>query len=337
MIFKRIAIAALAALLLPTCSDSAPQAREGEVVLRFGHFPNLTHVQGLVAHQLSRRGQGWYERRVAELLGKPVRLTWYSYNAGPGAMEALFAHSLDLTYVGPAPVINAFVKARGREVRLLAGAVKGGSALVVPAGSTAVRPQDFRGRILATPQLGNTQDVACRAWLASAGLRISLTGGDAQVMPTRNPEQLALFARGHFAGVWTVEPWVSRLVQESGGKVLVEDSGSVATVLAAGERFLAEQPEVAAAVYTAHRELSQWIVEHPEEAQQLVIAELRELTKSSIPPELVRAAWQRIHIVTELQLPVLQQFARDAHAAGFLRQEPDLAPLIASLPATAHE
>lgn len=333
MIFKRIILSALP-LLFAACSDEAPQAVDGAVELRFGHFPNITHVQGLVAHYLSRSGQGWYERRVAELLGKPVRVTWYSYNAGPSAMEALFAHSLDLTYVGPSPAINAYVKAHGREVRIIAGAVEGGAALVVPADSQASQPQDFREKTLATPQLGNTQDVSCRAWLASGGLRVTLTGGDAMIMPTRNPEQLTLFARGHFAGVWTVEPWVTRLVQEAGGRVLIEEQHTLTTILAAGEAFLQKQPEVADAVRTAHRELSQWIVEHPEEAQQMVIAELKELTKSSFDPELVRAAWRRIRINPELNAGLLRQFVQQAHSAGFLKKEPDITTLIATTPYT---
>ena len=292
-----------------------------------GHFPNITHVQGLVAHHMTRTGKGWYERRVSELTGRPVRVIWSSYNAGPSAMEAIFAHSLDFTYVGPAPAINAWVKARGRELRLIAGAVKGGSALIVPRHSAAKSPADFRGKILATPQLGNTQDVSCRAWLKSGGLRVLLTGGDATVMPTRNAEQLALFAQGRFAGVWTVEPWVSRL-EQAGGRVLVEDQESLTTVLAASERFLLAHPQVAEAVLIAHRELTQWIVDHPEEARQMVIDELKALTMTSFDPELVRTVWQRIHLADSLELPLLQRFVREAHQAGFLRSEPNIAPII---------
>lgn len=317
------------ALLFTACSGDDPSAEDGSVTLRIGHFPNITHVQGLVAHHMSRSGQGWFEQRVGELLGKPVRVTWYSYNAGPGAMEALFAHSLDLTYVGPSPAINAFVKARGGEVRIIAGAVEGGAALVVPAGSAAESPQDFRGKTLATPQMGNTQDVSCRAWLTHGGLRVLLTGGDAKVVPTRNPEQLTLFAQGHFDGVWTVEPWVSRLVQEAGGRILIDERDTLTTVLAAGTDFLEKDPAVAAAVVQAHRELSQWIVDHPQEAQQMMIAELQELTKSSFDPQLVAEAWQRIRVVSALNQRLLRLFVQEAHAAGFLKSVPDISALIA--------
>ena len=314
---------------LAACSDPAEPAAAGAVELRMGHFPNITHVQGLVAHHMSRNGQGWYERRVGELLGKPVRVTWYCYNAGPSAMEAIFAHSLDLTYVGPSPAINAYVKARGAEVRIIAGAVEGGAALVAPADSQATAPQDFRGKTLATPQLGNTQDVSCRAWLRSGGLQVSLTGGDAKIMPTRNPEQLSLFAKGYFDAVWTVEPWVSRL-EQAGGKIIIEEQDALTTVLAASERFLKTKPEVAAAVLTAHRELSQWITEHPEEAQRIVAQELHELTKTDFDFELVRLSWKRIRINAELNRALLQEFVKNAALAGFLPKEPDISTLIST-------
>ena len=315
------------ALLFTACSGDDPSADDGSVTLRIGHFPNITHVQGLVAHHMSRSGQGWFEQRVGELLGKPVRVTWYSYNAGPGAMEALFAHSLDLTYVGPSPAINAFVKARGGEVRIIAGAVEGGAALVVPADSTAEAPQDFRGKTLATPQMGNTQDVSCRAWLTHGGLRVLLTGGDAKVVPTRNPEQLTLFAQGYFDGVWTVEPWVSRL-ERAGGRVLLEEQETLTTVLAVGESLLRTRPELAQALRLAHRELSRWIVEHPQEAQQMVAAELQELTKSSFDASLLASAWKRIRVEPELNREWLLRFVRDAHLAGFLKTEPDVEKLV---------
>lgn len=315
-------------LLLTSCSEQE-QADAGSVELRIGHFPNITHAQGLVAHHMSRSGEGWYERRVAALTGKPVRVTWYTYNAGPSAMEAIFARSLDLTYVGPSPAINAYVKARGAEVRIIAGAVEGGAALVVPQDSPAAAPEDFRGQTLATPQLGNTQDVSCRAWLKSGGLQVTLTGGDAKIMPTRNPEQLSLFTKGVFAGVWTVEPWVSRL-EQAGGRALIEERETLTTVLAAREGFLKAQPDVAAAVLTAHRELTQWINAHPEEAQQMVTDELRALTKSSFDPALVRQSWQRMRITSALDQKLLQKFVRDAHLSGFFKKEPSITNLIAT-------
>src|SRR6478672_365296 len=208
-----------------------------ETKMRVGHFPNITHGQGVVAHALSRQGKGWFEQR----LGPGLRIEWLVYNAGPSAMEAIFANSIDLTYVGPNPAINAYAKSRGAEIRIIAGAVNGGAALVVQQDSELRTAADFRGKKIATPQLGNTQDVAARAWLAAGGLKIRQTGGDAQVLPTPNPDQLLLFRQKQVDAVWAVEPWISRLEQEAGGKTLVDDRDAITTVLVSRTDFLSSQ------------------------------------------------------------------------------------------------
>src|SRR4029077_3908668 len=151
---------------------------QNAMTIRAGHFPNVTHVQALVAHALSRQGKGWFEER----LGTGTKIDWFVYNAGPSAMEAIFANSIDLTYFGPSPAINAYAKSRGEEIRIVAGAANGGAALVVPKESPFKAPADFRGKRIATPQLGNTQDVSCRAWLTAGGLKITQLGGDAQIL-----------------------------------------------------------------------------------------------------------------------------------------------------------
>src|SRR6516165_11118999 len=121
-----------------------------KTVIRVGHFPNITHVQGLVAHNLSRQGKGWFEAR----LGPEIEIQWFTYNAGPSAMEAIFARSLDLTYVGPGPALNAYAKSRGDEIRIIAGAANGGAALLVQPNSNLKVPSDFKGKKIATPQFG---------------------------------------------------------------------------------------------------------------------------------------------------------------------------------------
>ena len=187
-----------------------------------------------MAHHLTRHGRGWFEQR----LGPGVKIEWFVYNAGPSAMEAILANSIDLTYVGPNPAINAYAKSRGREIRIVAGAANGGAALVVQPDSQLKVASDFRGKRIATPQLGNTQDVAARAWLAAGGLRITQTGGDAHVIPTSNPDQLVLFKQKQLDAVWTVEPWVSRLEMEARATVLLEEPDAVTTVLVTSVKFL---------------------------------------------------------------------------------------------------
>ncbi len=301
-----------------------PVAAAQPATLRVGHFPNVTHVQALVAHGLSRKGQGWFEQR----LGQGIKIEWFVYNAGPGAMEAIFADSIDLTYVGPSPAINAYAKARGEEVRIIAGAAEGGAALVVQPDAGLRAPSDFRGKRIGTPQLGNTQDVAARAWLTSGGLRITLTGGDAQVIPTANPDQLSLFQRRQLDAVWTVEPWVSRLEAEAGGKVLVEETDSVTTVLVASAKFLGSKRDLARRFAAAHQELTDWVKGHPNEAQAIVRDELAAETHTQIKPELISHAWARIALTNEVSQDALERFVAKARAAGFLRSAPDLSRLI---------
>jgi NitT/TauT family transport system substrate-binding protein len=301
-----------------------PGAVAQPVTLRVGHFPNITHVQALVAHGLSRQGRGWFEQR----LGPGVKIEWFVYNAGPSAMEAIFADSIDLTYVGPSPAINAYAKARGEDVRIIAGAVDGGAALVVQPGSGLSRAADFRGKKLGTPQLGNTQDVAARAWLAAGGLKVTLTGGDVQVIPTANPDQLGLFQRHELDAVWTVEPWVSRLELEAGGKVLVEETEAVTTVLVASAKLLRQQRDLARRFAAAHDELTDWVRGHPEEAQAAVRAELAAETRSDIKPALIAHAWARIVLTHDVSRNALDRFVANATAAGFLRSAPDLSRLV---------
>src|SRR5580704_11275169 len=113
-----------------------------ETKIRVGHFPNITHAQGVIAHALTRQGKGWFEQR----LGPDTKIEWFVYNAGPSAMEAIFANSIDLTYVGPGPALNAYTRSNGAEIRLIAGAANGGAGLIVQPDQNLKAPADFRGK-----------------------------------------------------------------------------------------------------------------------------------------------------------------------------------------------
>ena len=298
----------------------------GETKIRVGHFPNITHAQGIVAHALSRQGKGWFEQR----LGSGVKIEWFIYNAGPSAMEGIFAKSIDLTYVGPGPALNAYTKSNGQEIRLIAGAANGGAGLVVQPDENLKAPADFRGKKIATPQLGNTQDISCRAWLTEGGLKITQLGGDAQVIPTQNPDQLSLFKAKKIDGVWTVEPWLSRLEQEASGKVIVEEKDSPTTVLVSNAKFLNEQRELAKKFANAHAELTEWITKNPEEAQRLIKAELLAETKSDMSPQLIDAAWKRIVFTAVTPRAAVEKFVQNSVRAGFIKTAPDLSKLFES-------
>ncbi|MCK6480412.1 MAG: ABC transporter substrate-binding protein [Planctomycetes bacterium] len=301
-----------------------PAPAAAPVVLRVGHFPNVTHVQGLVAHALTRQGKGWFEER----LGPGARVEWFVYNAGPSAMEALLAGSIDLTYVGPNPAINAHARSAGAEVRVLAGAARGGAALVVAGDGRIAKREDFRGRRVATPQLGNTQDVACRAWLLDHGFRVTPSGGDVQVIPTANPDMITLLQSGGVDAAWTVEPWVSRLVAEAGAKVLLEEEGSLTTILTCSAAFLARDPASARRFAQAHGELTAWVRDHPAEAKALVLAELKAETGRPMPADLLDRCWPRLRFDVELARGDFDAFAAAAVRAGTAPEAPDLSRLV---------
>ncbi len=299
-----------------------------KTVIRVGHFPNVTHAQAMIGHALSRRGRGFFEKS----LGPDVTVQWFVYNAGPSAMEGIFARTLDLSYVGPNPAINAYLRSEGKEIRIIAGACSGGAALVIQPDGRIKADSDFRGRRIGTPQLGNTQDVAARTWLRSKGLNVRLTGGDALVIPTANPDQLALFQKGELDAVWTVEPWVSRLVLEAGGKVYLEESSLwpvthgryVTTQLVASARLLSERPWLAKSWIAAHIELTRWIREHEQEAKQLFTEELKAETGRALPPGILDRAWSRLELTYDPVRESLIKSAEDAFRIGFLKTPPDL-------------
>src|SRR4026207_1784566 len=281
-------------------------AAEEKTTIRFGHFPNITHAQGVIANALSRQGKGWFEKR----LGPNVEIQWFTYNAGPSAMEAIFARSLDVTYVGPSPALNAYFKSNSEEIRVISGAANAGAALLVKADSPIKAPNDFRGKKIATPQLGNTQDISCRAWLKAHGLRVTLTGGDATVIPTANPEPLGLFQTGGVDAVWTVEPWVTRLERDAKARVFLEDKATITTWLVSSVKFLHDRRDLAKHIADANVELTKWMQQNQGEAQKLLIAELKAETRADFAPDAVAQAWNRIKFTSAISRDLLPTSAQ---------------------------
>ena len=326
-------MSAMRSLILALLAVSSSVAAEQPVVLRVGFFPNLTHAPALAARQLEREGKDFHQAN----LPAGVKLEWRSFNAGPSAMEALVAGAIDVTYVGASPVINAHVRTKGRSIRVLAS---GGNALVVRKGSSLRSPADFRGRRVATPQLGNTQDVDARVWLRSGGLDITIAGGDAQVLPAQNAELIALFKRGDVDAAWTVEPWVTRLVDDFGGEVLVENRDSVITVLASSQKALDAKGAAVNAFVRSHYLLRDRLVADPVLLERLSREALGAESRSAAPKsELIAPALRRIRwdLPEEPALRLrrlTEAFARaqsDSRACGLLAGEAPVAPLLQAL------
>jgi NitT/TauT family transport system substrate-binding protein len=303
------------------------QEAAGRPVLRLGFFPNLTHVQALVAYEETHLlgAEGFFEKATG------CTIEWYPFNAGPSAIEALLTGAVDATYVGPSPVLNGYIRTRGRDVRVLTGAARGATALVVQPGAGIRGVSDFRGKRLATPQMGNTQDVAARAWLREGGLKVTQKGGDALVIPTANPDQLELFKRKELDGVWTVEPWVSRLELEAGGEVLLAQDNVLVTLIASSVKTIRERRPVLEKLVAAHRALTERIGQEPAWAKERVSAALKRATSRPIRAELLDHAWPRLKLSTSIERADFEQAMNDAHSTGLLPEKADLARLFEGL------
>jgi NitT/TauT family transport system substrate-binding protein len=310
------------AALISLVAAARLAAQDAPVVIRAGHFPNITHAQGVIG-----QATGWFDKAVAP----EARVEWKIFNAGPSAIEALFAGAIDLTYIGPNPAINGYVRSRGEALRIVAGATSGGAALVVRADSGIQKPEDFRGKKIASPQLGNTQDVALRGWLNAHGLKLREKGGDVQVIPIANPDQLTLFIKKEIDGAWAPEPWASRLIHEAGGRLFLDernlwpDGQFVTTHLIVSTRFLKEHRDLVKKWIRAHVELTEWINRNLPEAKRVLNQEIKKETGKALPLAVLDDSFSRVQITYDPIRSSLFTSARWAFEAGFLgRERPDL-------------
>jgi NitT/TauT family transport system substrate-binding protein len=293
--------------------------------IRVGAFPNLTHAQAMVG-----KANGWFDRAM----GSQVKIQWTSFNAGPSAIEALFAGAIDMTYVGPNPAINGYVRSNGEALRVVAGAASGGASLIVRNDSGIRRPEDFHGKRVASPQFGNTQDVALRNWLKNHGLKTNDKGGDVQIVPMANPDQLTLFLRKDLDAAWAPEPWATRLIHEGNGRLLVDERSLwpngqfVIGLLVVNTKFLKAHSDLVKNWIGAEVDLTDWINANPSEAKKLLNGQILHETGKALPPVVLEEAFSRMQVTYDPLHGALNTAAEQAFADGFLgRTMPDLSGL----------
>ncbi|OLD14690.1 MAG: sulfate ABC transporter substrate-binding protein [Acidobacteriales bacterium 13_1_40CM_3_55_5] len=291
-------------------------------VIRVGAFPNITHPQAMVG-----KANGWFEKA----LGSNVKIDWKSFNAGPSAIEALFSGAIDMTYIGPNPAITGYVRSQGEALRIVAGATSGGASLVVRNDSGINKPEDFHGKKVASPQMGNTQDVALRAWLKAHGMKSADKGGDVQVIPLANPDQLTLFLKKELDAAWTPEPWATRLIREGNGRLFLDErdlwpQGQFVTAhLIVSTKFLREHPDLVKTWIRAHVELTDWINDHLPQAKNILNQQIQRETSKALSASVLDEAFGRLQVTYDPVRNALLTSARSAYDAGFLgRQMPDL-------------
>lgn len=305
----------LAGVLLSLLAGTSAFA---DTLLRVGHMPNLTHPQPLIG-----KATGGFEKNAG------VKIEWKAFNAGPSVMEALLAGELDLAYVGPTPAINAYVRSRGRALRVVAGAASGGAALVVRKDAGIRNVADFKDKRVAAPGIGNTQDIALRSWLKAERVQ------GVQVLPIKNPEILTLFRRKELHAAWVPEPWVTRLIREADGVLLVDErdlwpQGEFpTTLLVARTDFLTKNRALAKRFVATHVAITDEIKRRPDEAKRHINAELAKLMGKPLPAVVLDEAMTRLDVTHDPISTALLVSARQAWELRYLpgKQPPEIAAI----------
>jgi NitT/TauT family transport system substrate-binding protein len=312
---RKLTIGLLIWVGLPLGATFAQEVRE----LRLGHFPNITHAQAVYA-----RAGGQFEQKI----GVPIK--WNTFNAGPTAIEAIFADAIDATFVGPNPAINGYLKSKGQKFVIVAGCASGGAGLVLRKDAGIKTDKDFSGKTIATPQLGNTQDVAARIWFADHGYKLKEKGGTLAVVPLANPDQLTLFQKKEIDGAWTVEPWVARLEIDGGGELFLDekdlwpDGRYVTTLLVVNKTFLVRNPKMIRNLLDALVEITQKINSDKTAAAAVLNAELKKETGKGLPEAVITKAMARVEFTWDPISSSLRKSAESAHKVGFLKDPPNL-------------
>lgn len=313
--------AALLVVMLAVLSPDAPAptAADAGTPIRIGFFPNVTHAQALYAKRT-----GAFEQALAA----PV--TWIAFNAGPSAIEALFSDELDASYVGPNPAINGYIKSRGEKFVVVSGSALGGAGLVIRPGAGISSEKDFDGRKIATPQLGNTQDVAARKWFKQHGYTLSEKGGTLTLIPIANADQINLFKKGELDGSWSVEPWLSRLEDEAGARLFLDeanlwpDKKYVTTLLIMSKRFLEHHPDQAAKLIQAHLEVTEKINSDKTAAAVLINEQLKTELGSPLSGKVMQSAIERVTFTWDPAPAELTAAADAAFEVGLVKEKPVL-------------
>ncbi|MFZ0325817.1 MAG: ABC transporter substrate-binding protein [Nitrososphaeraceae archaeon] len=307
-----------------TCRNDvfAQGASAPKKVLRIAYFPNVNHAQAVI---------GFGTDEFKKQLGDNVDVQTFTFNAGPSAIEALLAKRIDATYVGSNPAINGYIVSGGKDLRIISGAASGGAVLVVRNDSGINSPKDFAGKKFASPQLGNTQDVALRKYLLDHGYKTIENGGNVTVVPVSNADTLTLFLKKQIDGAWVPEPWGARLVKEGGGKILLDErtlwpqGKFVTNNIVVRTDYLQGNPDVIKKLLAANVNETLWINGHRQEAAKLLNEGIKKITGKAIPEDELKASLSRIDFTYDpLKLELLRS-ANNAFDVGYLgKQRPDL-------------
>jgi NitT/TauT family transport system substrate-binding protein len=315
-------------LSLCGCGAPTPSAATGTeqepASFRLGYFANVTHAQAVLGV-----ANGMFQKALGSVPLKPV-----VFNAGPSAVEALFAGELDATYIGPGPTANAFIKSHGEAVRVIAGAAANGVVLVVRKDAGIAKLEDLKGKRIATPQHGNTQDISARAFVIhTLHDKPKQDGGTTDIQAVPNAEQLGLFKQKQLDASWAPEPWATRLVKEGDGAILDEEKNLwpekrfAITLLVVSKRFLDAHPKTIERLLRAHLELTALLRDKGAECEPALNAEFAKLLGKPLDPQTLHDALSRVEFTTDPLNASVQTFSDWSAELGFSSGKVDLQPL----------
>ena len=306
----------IAVTIITLGTPSSHSSQENTVRVAF--FPNIGHSIAIV---------GMEKGIFAEKLGNQTFIETRLFDSGPQVIESIFANEIDIAYVGPAPAINGFLKSDGKALKILAGAASGGVSLVVHPDSKIESVDDFSGKRIAAPQIGNTQDISLRNYLYQNNLKPAEKGGSVYVINVANPDIFTLFSKGELDAAWVPEPWATRLVQQLGGiklfqeKDLWPDQKFSSAVLIVRSEFLEKHPDVVQKWVEAHVQTSNWINEHRNETEIIYNGFLKKNTGKTLQPEILHEAFSNLQITYDPIESSVYTFAERANSLGYLGRE----------------
>jgi NitT/TauT family transport system substrate-binding protein len=296
----------------------------GQIKVRIGHFPNITHSQALT---------GFADDTFQKALGSNATIERKLFNAGPSEIEALLAGEIDMGYIGPVPAVNGFVKSRGG-LQIIAGATNAGAVLVARQDAGINRVNDLDGKKVAVPQFGNTQDISLRKILSDAGLKSVSHGGTVTVLQVENPDILTSFVTKNLDAALVPEPWGSRLVAQAGGKILLDwdqvwRKGNYTTaVVIARTAFLKEHPNLVENFLKAHVEITGRIVNDSENNKTIINGQLKKLTQKDLPQGILDSSFARMTPTFDPESGSINEFVILAVKNGYLKKTPNVKGLV---------
>jgi len=319
LVFTMI-ITTIALVSAPISIASAQSLGDEKKTLRIGYFPNITHSQAVI---------GLNNGDFQKTLGDNVTVETFRFNAGPSAIESLLADRIDATYIGPNPAINGYLLTGGKDLRVISGASSGGASFIVRNDSGIETVNDLGGKKFASPQLGNTQDVALRKYLIDNGFNTVENGGNVTVLPIANADILTVFLKGEIDGAWVPEPWATRLVQEAGGKVFVDekslwpDGKFVTGNLIVRTDYLEKNPEIIKKLLEAHVDETLKINNDTAAAAKEFNTQLKKLTGQEISENVLDKAFSNLELTYDPLKLTLFKSANDAYDLGFIEKGKD--------------